>query len=104
VLTVIQIINEMKDFLSGKIYFIFVEGEAMGAGIDAMLTHLEDKNLDAIYSNHLAAVIDSGTICVDEGPSMAGARWVDCTVHGKSGHGSRRDLAVNPVFSVALLL
>ena len=104
VLTVIQIINEMKDFLSGKIYFIFEEGEEIGAGIDAMLTHLEDKNLDAIYGNHLAAFMDSGTICVDEGPRMAGAIFVDFTVHGKSGHGSRPDLSVNPVFATAQIL
>src|SRR5699024_12134990 len=101
VLTIINIINEMKDFLSGKIYFIFEEGEEIGACIDAMLTHLEDKNLDAIYGNHLAAFMDSGTICVDEGPRMAGAIFVDFTVHGKSGHGSRPDLSVNPVFAAA---
>src|SRR5699024_5320928 len=75
-----------------------------GAGIDAMLTHLEDKNLDAIYGNHLAAFMDSGTICVDEGPRMAGAIFVDFTVHGKSGHGSRPDLSVNPVFAAAQIL
>src|SRR5699024_1191264 len=101
VLTVIMNINEMKDFISGRIRF---KGEEIGAGIDAMLTHLEDKNLDAIYGNHLAAFMDSGTICVDEGPRMAGAIFVDFTVHGKSGHGSRPDLSVNPVFAAAQIL
>src|SRR5699024_3427092 len=104
VLTVIQIINEMKDFLSGKIYFIFEEGEEIGAGIDAMLTHLEDKNLDAIYGNHLAAFMDSGTICVDEGPRMAVAIFVDFTVHGNSVLGSQTVLSVNLILSALQLI
>src|SRR5699024_2484625 len=104
VLTVIQIINEMKDFLSGKIYFIFEEGEEIGAGIDAMLTHLEDKNLDAIYGNHLAAFMDSGTICVDDGPRMAVAIFVYLTVHRMSGHGSMPGLSGNPIYAAAQIL
>src|SRR5699024_9484159 len=86
------------------VYFIFEEGEEIAAGIDAMVVHLKDKNVDAIYGNHLAAFMDSGTVSVSAGPKMAGAIFVEFTVHGKSGHGSRPGLSINPVFAAAHVL
>src|SRR5699024_3796994 len=69
-----------------------------------MIEHIKNKEVDAIYGNHLAAFLKSGEIAVDAGSTMAGAILVDFTVHGKSGHGSRPDLAVNPVFASAEIL
>ena len=103
-LTTMKIMHEMKDQLTGKIYFIFEEGEEIGAGIEAMVAHLADKKLDAVYGNHLAAFLDSGKVAVDEGPKMAGANLLEFFVHGQSGHASRPDLAVNPVFAAAQVL
>ncbi|GKV65885.1 MULTISPECIES: amidohydrolase [unclassified Sporosarcina] len=104
VLTVMRILNDMLEQLSGKIYFIFEEGEEIGSGIAAMIRHLEDKDIDAIYGNHLAAFLDSSQICLDAGPKMAGAVLVDFTVHGTGGHGSRPDLSINPLFAAAHIL
>lgn len=104
VLSTMEILVEMISELTGKVYFIFEEGEEIGAGIDAMVAHLEDKQIDAIYGNHLAAFMDSGTISVDAGPKMAGAIFVDFSVYGKSGHGARPDLSVNPLFGAAHVL
>lgn len=104
VLTVMRIIDHLKAHLTGKIYFLFEEGEEIGAGIDAMLAHLKNKKIDAIYGNHVAAFLDSGKISVDPGPKMAGAILVNFTVRGQGGHGSRPDHAVNPVFAAANIL
>lgn len=104
VLSTMNILTEMKHYLSGKIYFIFEEGEEIGSGIEAMVQHLDNRGIDAIYGNHLAAFMDSGTISVDAGPRMAGAILVDFTVRGKSGHGSRPDMSINPIFAVANIL
>lgn len=104
VLSTIKILKEMEKKLSGKIYFIFEEGEEIGSGIEAMVQHLENKGIDAIYGNHLASFMDSGTVGVDAGPRMAGAILVDFAVQGKSGHGSRPDLSINPVFAAANIL
>ncbi len=104
VLTVIKMLKEIEDELSGKIYFIFEDAEEIGAGIEPMIKHLENRGIEAIYGNHLAAFLDSGKISVDSGPVMAGAISVDFTIHGKSGHGSRPDLAINPVFASAQIL
>src|SRR5690625_4529602 len=103
-LSTIKIIHKLKEELSGKVYFIFEEGEEIGAGIDAMVAHLKNKNVDAVYGNHLAAFMDSGKVSVSAGPKMAGAMFVEFSVHGKSGHGSRPDLSINPVFAAAQVL
>lgn len=104
VLSTMKILNDMKGYLSGKIYFIFEEGEEIGSGIEAMIKHIENKGINAIYANHLTAFMDSGTVSVDAGPRMAGAILVEFTVKGKSGHGSRPDLSINPVFAAANIL
>lgn len=104
VLSTIKILGGMKDSLNGKIYFIFEEGEEIGSGIDAMIEHLEGRGIEAIYGNHLASFIDSGKLSADVGPRMAGAILVDFAVHGKSGHGSRPDLSINPLFAAANIL
>lgn len=104
ILTTIQIMKEMLEDLSGKVYFIFEEGEEIGAGIDAMIEHLKDKKIDAIYGNHLTSFMKTGTICADEGPVMAGAVLVDFDILGESGHGSRPDLSVNPIFATVQVL
>lgn len=103
-LTTMEILTILKEKLSGKVYFIFEEGEEIGSGIQAMIEHLKDKNIDAIYGNHLASFLKTGTVSVDGGPKMAGAAVVDMYVHGKGGHGSRPDLSINPVFAGANIL
>src|SRR5690625_283501 len=67
VLSTMKILTEMKHHLNGKVYFIFEEGEEIGSGIEAMVQHLENRGIDAIYGNHLAAFMDSGTVSVDAG-------------------------------------
>ncbi len=86
------------------IYFIFEDAEENAEGINPMIDHLKNKEIEAIYGNHLAAFLDSGKISVDAGPVMAGAVNVEFTVHGKSGHGARPDLSINPIFTAAQIL
>lgn len=103
-LSTAKILTENKDKLKGKVIFIFEEGEETGSGIDAMVEALKKENIDAIYGNHLFSALDTGKICISEGPRMAGAAVVDFTVRGKGGHGSRPDLSISPIFGAANVL
>src|SRR5699024_1748737 len=47
ILTVIKMIKEIE--LTGKIYFIFEDAEENGEGIEPMIEHLKNKDIDAIY-------------------------------------------------------
>lgn len=103
-LGVMHILCDRKDSLSGRILFAFEEGEEQGTGWDAMAEALQERKIDAIYGNHVTAFMDSGTICADAGARMAGAIGIDITVHGRSGHGSRPDLAVNPIVAASQIV
>jgi len=96
-ITTAKILNELKDDLSGKVYFIFEEGEETGGGIEAMVKHLKDKGLDGFYGNHVDTTIDTGKFSIRKGPVYAGCGGIDFDVIGSGGHGSRPDLTKSPI-------
>lgn len=99
-----KVLCDIREQLSGKILFAFEEGEEQGTGWPAMSEALIAHKIDAIYGNHVTAFMDAGTFCADEGPRMAGAIGIEVTVNGKSGHGSRPDLAVNPIVAASQIV
>lgn len=103
-LTSIRILRENVDSLCGILYFCFEEGEENGGGWEKLLNELTKKKIDACWGIHVYAGLESGKICLDAGPRMAGAAGIDFTVIGKGGHGSRPDMAINPVYCAATIL
>lgn len=99
-----KVLVELKDQLSGTIYFCFEEGEETGTGIEGMLAALSKRKVDAVWALHVYSALDAGKISVDKGPRMAGACGIDITVNGKGGHGSRPDLSINPIFAASSIL
>ncbi|NCB32676.1 MAG: amidohydrolase [Erysipelotrichia bacterium] len=100
----IKALTANKDKLSGTIYFCFEEGEENGGGAVQMLEAMGRRHIDTCWAIHVYAGLDSGRICVDPGPRMAGAAGAAVTVIGKGGHGSRPDMTSNPVFCAAAIL
>lgn len=96
-----KILKDFSDDLSGKIYFIFESAEETGVGIHAMVEHLRDKKLDAVYGNHQSSALDVGKFKIIKGPSHAGCVGIEFDVIGKGGHGSRPDKLVNPLIAAA---
>ncbi|MDR0566724.1 MAG: amidohydrolase, partial [Prevotellaceae bacterium] len=99
-----KILSELKDQLSGRIVFIFEEGEETNSGIRAMVEALRPLKIDAIYGNHLKSNLESGKLYIREGAIMAGTGTVAFDVIGRGGHASRPDLSINPVFAAANIL
>lgn len=93
-----------KDSLCGTLIFIFEAGEECGYSVSKILDTLSHRRIDTCWAIHVYAGMESGKICLDAGPRMAGAAGVDITVHGKGGHGSRPDQSCNPVFCAASIL
>ncbi len=106
-LTAAKVIKKLADEgeINGRYLFIFEEGEEIGCGIRAMCDGLRkfDK-IDAVYGNHIFSYIDQGKFGVEAGARMAADRIVDFTVIGRGGHGSRPDLARNPLFAAVEIL
>lgn len=99
-----QVLFRLKDQLSGTVLFCFEEGEEPNSGVQALLKALEKYHVDYCWAIHVYAELEEGKMCVDPGARMAGAVVIDATFHGKSGHGSRPDLAANPIFCGANFL
>lgn len=105
-MTAMRILLDIKDQLSGKIIFIFEEAEETALGIKDMIQFLKDEKIqiDAFYGQHVAAHVDLGKIVVNDGPNMSGGIITEFTVQGQGGHGSRPDLAKNPIFVASQIL
>ena len=103
-LTTMKILKDSQDQFNGKVIFIFEEAEELALTAHIMAEYLEPMNLEAIYGLHLASFIESGKVAIHAGPVMAGSITLDLTVHGKSGHSSRPDLAINPIFTGSQIL
>lgn len=88
----------------GTVLLCFESAEETMSGFDAILAVLQNFPVDAVWGIHLYAAMESGGICVDAGPRMAGAATLDVLVRGQGGHGSRPDQARNPVFCAASIL
>lgn len=99
-----KVLCDLKDELKGKILFCFEDGEEIWTGIHQMMEALSKKEIDAVYGTHVTSFMKTGTISVEPGPRMAGRALVEMEVCGKSGHGSRPDLSINPVFAAAQVL
>src|SRR5699024_1251696 len=92
-----NVLSKHREQIKGKILFVFERGEEDGRGIYRMLERLVHIGVDGIWGIHLKSDIPSGKISVDPGPRMAGVFPFHIRIRGKSGHGSRPDLAHSPI-------
>lgn len=99
-LTEAKILAEHRDEWEGKIILMFEEAEEMGdRGITAMLRYLDEQKfpIDVCWGSHVMYCVPVGKIALMYGPMLAGAFFFRAAIHGKSGHGSMPNLAVNPI-------
>jgi len=99
-----QVLTRLKDELSGTVLFCFEEGEEQGTGVEALLKALDKYNVDVCWGIHVYADLEEGKMTVQAGPRMAGAAGTYVDFVGKGGHGSRPDMAANPLFAAAAFL
>ncbi len=85
--------------LPGSVILCFERGEEQCTGVEAVLRYLEDQpyTIDACYAAHVRADLDTGFVAAQPGVVMAGGGGFEVTLRGKEGHGSRPDLANNPI-------
>lgn len=101
-----RILHGLLGRLTGRIVFLFEEGEESNSGIRPMIAALQKDGVrfDVIYGNHVASNVPSGQLFVKEGPVMAGMATLAYHIVGRGGHVSRPDKSVNPVFAAANVL
>lgn len=96
-LTSTKILSQFKDILKGDVYFIFERAEETCEGSYEMVEFLKDKNIDAIYGNHLDPKLPIGKVNIGDGVVQAGSMGIDFDLYGKEGHGSRPDKSISPI-------
>lgn len=94
-----KVLNEIKDELEGTILFCYEEGEETGTGKWDMIKRLKTKNVDNVWAIHVYAPLETCKISVQAGPRMAGVVGWSFKLRGRGGHGSRPDLAINPMYT-----
>lgn len=99
-----KVLLQLKDQLCGNVYCCFEEGEETNCGIGAMMDALEKYPVDECFALHVYNALEAGKVNVVAGPRMAGNLGIGIYVHGKSGHGSRPDQAINPIIPAAQII
>ncbi|GGS20293.1 amidohydrolase [Actinokineospora fastidiosa] len=93
---------ERRDW-SGTVLAVFQPAEEVGGGAHAMIDDgLFDRfgTPDVVLGQHVAP-IPAGVVGLRAGPSFAAADTLKITLHGRGGHGSRPEVAVDPVVLAA---
>lgn len=98
VLGAARIAWEQRQHLCGTAYFCFQPGEETGEGAGPIVAHLKALGgVDRAVSLHVNGAYPVGSLYLQDGPMYAGATRFDIEVEGVGGHGSRPDLAVDPI-------
>lgn len=97
-MTVMQILHDHQEDLTGRVIFIFEEAEEIGGSINELIPRLKPYQFDAIYGNHLYSDLETGKVAINKGPVMAGSAKLSFKIKGKGGHASRPDQTINPIF------
>ncbi|WP_226532413.1 M20 metallopeptidase family protein [Microbacterium paraoxydans] len=96
-----------RDRIAGSVVFMFQPGEEAGGGAPLMIRDgvldAAGRRVEAAYGIHVGPG-ERGTFQLKAGTIMAGANVLRVRVHGRGGHGSRPQQAVDPVPVVAELI
>ncbi len=86
--------------LPGTVVFMFQPGEEGPGGakpmLDEGLLDTAGARVDAAFALHVFPG-ESGVLITKPGPALAGANELHVTFHGKGGHGSQPETALDPV-------
>lgn len=100
-----RLLKQVEDELAGAVHLCFQSAEETGRGAGVILDHLRSAGgVDQVIAIHLWADVDSGKVSIVPGPRMAGADGFRITVNGIGGHGSRPDLAIDPIKPAAAIV
>ncbi len=101
-----KILNENISELSGNIILAFERGEEGTGNVKYLMQYINDHNIhyDACFGMHVEQKLPTGVFAISEGNVNAGAIPINIKITGRGGHGSRPDLAHNPIDCMQAIL
>ncbi|MEI6123244.1 MAG: M20 family metallopeptidase [Bacteroidota bacterium] len=95
-----KILNSIKDSFEGTIKLLFQPSEEKypgGANLMIQEGVLGDPDVSIMIGQHVHPELNSGTIGLKSGKSMASTDEIYITVNGKGGHAATPELIVDPI-------
>jgi amidohydrolase len=85
-----RLLSGRRDFLPGRVVFLFQPAEETTGGALPMIREgaLEDPRVDAVFGLHVGIDLPCGEISVSEGTVHAASDMFDVTVTGRGCHGA----------------
>lgn len=97
------VLNAVKDVFDGSVRFVFQPGEEIvAAGRDLVEKGaLLNPEPDAVLALHGLSGLPEGVLASKPGEMMAAADFFSLTIKGRGAHGSRPEIAVDPILIAA---
>ncbi|REJ75618.1 MAG: amidohydrolase [Acidobacteria bacterium] len=106
-----EVLNGLKDELTGKVVFIFQPaeegppaGEEGGAPLMVKEGVMDDPKIDAIFGLHINSQTEIGKIGYKYGAAMASSDWFKITIKGKQAHGSAPWDGIDPIVTATQII
>lgn len=101
----------MRKDLPGEVLFIFQPaeegvptGEDGGAAMMLKEGMFNEFKPDAVFGMHVVSWLNTGTVEVHSGPTMAGSDTFSMTVHGRQTHGAMPWNGIDPIVTSAQII
>jgi amidohydrolase len=101
-----RLLSERRASIPGAVKFMFQPAEEGGFGAVKMIEAglMESPPVDGAFALHVDGLHYVGEVAVLAGPSSAASDRFTITVHGRGGHASRPNLAVDPIVIAAQIV
>lgn len=99
-LIVAKLLQNLRHQWDGTVLILFEQGEEDSHAMEYIVPYLErtlTQKIDCAYATHVRWDVPTGKIAILDPSPMAGGFRFRIALHGKGGHGSRPDLAYNPI-------
>ncbi len=101
------VLSKLRDSWHGAVIAIGQPAEETGEGARLMIEaglFERFKKPDACIALHVAPDVATGQVGVTSGFALANVDSIDITIHGRGGHGSRPESAVDPIVMSAQVI
>ncbi|RPI18430.1 MAG: amidohydrolase [Ignavibacteriae bacterium] len=101
------ILSELKDELNGNVKFIFQPAEEKNPGGASILVKegvLNNPRVNAIFGQHVIVDKPAGTLGFYPGVMMASQDELYITIYGKTGHGAKPHLTIDPIVAASQVI
>ncbi|MHB8628080.1 MAG: M20 metallopeptidase family protein [Aggregatilineales bacterium] len=105
-LGVAQLLSAQREYISGRVKFLFQPAEEVANGAQAMINDgaLQNPTPDVGFGLHLWNELPFGEVAITTGPFMAGADLFKITITGSGGHAAIPDQTRDPVVAGAQIV